>query len=145
MKAGKLTALLLGASLMAPLAAQADGHQVEKALILVNSGSLQTQGMAMVLGNAMQQQGTQVDVLLCDKAGDLALSETANEPLKPRDVTPEQLLMKLQKGGANVNVCALYLPNGGHDKAALREGVGVATPPAIAKQMTSEETRVFSF
>jgi hypothetical protein len=42
-------------------------------------------------------------------------------------------------------VCALYLPNGGHDKAALREGVGVATPPAIAKQMTSEETRVFSF
>ncbi len=145
MKAGKLTALILGASLMAPLAAQADGHQVEKALILVNSGSLQTQGMAMVLGNAMQEQGTQVDVLLCDKAGDLALSETANEPLKPRDVTPEQLLMKLQKGGANVNVCALYLPNSTHDKAALREGVGVATPPAIAKQMTSAETRVFSF
>lgn len=145
MKAGKLAALVLGAGLLAPLAVQADDHQAGKALIIVNSGSLQTQGMAMVLGNAMQEQGTQVDVLLCDKAGDLALSETANEALKPRGVTPEQLMMKLQQGGANVNVCALYLPNSSHDKAALRDGVGVAQPPAIAKQMTAEDTRVFSF
>lgn len=95
MKVGKLAALLFSAGLMTPLMAQAEGSQVEKALIVVNSGSLQTQGMAMVLGNAMQQQGTQVDVLLCDKAGDLALDKTVNEPLKPRNVTPEQLMIKL--------------------------------------------------
>lgn len=145
MKVGKLAALLFSAGLMTPLMAQAEGSQVEKALIVVNSGSLQTQGMAMVLGNAMQQQGTQVDVLLCDKAGDLALDKTVNEPLKPRNVTPEQLMIKLQKGGSNVNVCALYLPNSQYDKDALRAGVGVAAPPAIAKQMTDENTRVFSF
>ena len=145
MKANKLTALLFGSILAAPLASQANDNQIDKALIIVNSGSLQTQGMAMVLGNAMQDKGTHVDVLLCDKAGDLALNETNNKQLKPKNVTPEQMMMKLQKGGASVNFCALYLPNSSHSKDALREGVGVAAPPEIAQQMTAKNTRVFSF
>lgn len=145
MKKSNYAAVILGASLMAPLAVHAGGHSVEKALILVNSGSLQTQGMAMVLGNAMQGQGTQVDVLLCDAAGDLALQETTSEALKPNDVTPEQLMMKLQQGGASVSVCALYLPNTGNDRNALREGVDVAAPPAMAEKMLAPDTRVFSF
>jgi hypothetical protein len=133
MKANKLTALLFGSILAAPLASQANDNQIDNALIIVNSGSLQTQGMAMVLGNAMQDKGTHVDVLLCDKAGDLALNATNNKQLKPK------------KGGASVNVCALYLPNSSHSKDALREGVGVAAPPEIAQQMTAKNTRVFSF
>jgi len=145
MKVAASIALTLSTLLLSPLTVLAAEQQTEKALIIVNSGSLQTQGMAMVLGNALQQEGTQVYLLLCDRAGDLALSETANEPLKPRSVTPEQLMLKLQQGGASVNVCALYLPNSDHDKAALREGVGVATPKAIAQQMASADTRVFSF
>lgn len=140
-------ALILGASLLAPLAVQAAGHEHagEKALIMVNSESLMTQGMAMVLGNAMQSQGVQVDVLLCDRAADLALQETTSADLKPQGVTPEQLMMKLQQGGASVSVCALYLPNSGNDKDALREGVEVATPPAMAEKMMATDTRVFSF
>lgn len=134
-------ALLAGAA----QAAETDTQNINEALVIVNSGSLQTQGMAMILANAMQEKGTRVEVLLCDKAGDLALNETRNQALKPRDVTPEQLLGKLQQGGASVNVCALYLPNSEHDKAALRQGVGVATPPQIADKMIDANTRVFSF
>ncbi|WP_417579277.1 hypothetical protein [Nitrincola sp.] len=145
MKKSNYATLFLAASLMVPMAVQASDHSVEKALILVNSGSLQTQGMAMVLGNAMQDQGTQVDVLLCDEAGDLALQETVSEELKPNDVTPEQLMMKLQQGGASVSVCALYLPNSGNARDALREGVDVAVPPAMAEKMLATDTRVFSF
>jgi len=116
-----------------------------KALIILTSGSLQTQGMAMVLGNAMQAQGMAVNVLLCDAAGDLALTSTKSPALEPKKVTPEQLMGKLMNGGAKVNVCALYLPNSTHSKTDLRAGVGVATPPEMAKMMTSEDTRVFSF
>ncbi|KGK43397.1 hypothetical protein LH51_00315 [Nitrincola sp. A-D6] len=138
---------MLGVFLLAPLAVQAAGHEQagEKALIMVNSDSLMTQGMAMVLGNSMQGQGVQVDVLLCDQAADLALQETTSAELKPNDVTPEQLMMKLQQGGATISVCALYLPNSGNDMDALREGVEVAAPPAIAEQMMATDTRVFSF
>ncbi len=145
MKTSNYAALILAASLLAPIAVQADDHSVEKALIMVNSGSLQTQGMAMVLGNAMQGQGAQVDVLLCDEAGNLALQDTVSEALKPNNVTPEQLMLKLQQGGASVSVCALYLPNSSNDRGALREGVDVAAPPAIAEKMLATDTRVFSF
>lgn len=143
----KLAACVLGVSLLAPLAVQAGGHEQaeEKALIMLNSDSLMTQGMAMVLGNAMQGKGVQVDVLLCDAAADLALQDTTSELLKPNDVTPEQLMMRMQQNGATVSVCALYLPNSGNAKDALREGVEVATPPEMAEQMTAEHTRVFNF
>ncbi len=124
--------------------AKAD-DKIDKALIILTSPSLQTQGMAMVLGNTMQAQGVRVDVLLCDTAGDLALAETRSPALEPKKVTPEQLLGKLMQGGALVNVCALYLPNSNHDQTALRDGIGVATPPAMAKMMVDEDTRVFSF
>lgn len=143
----KLAACVLGATLLAPLAVQADNHQHsgEKALIMLNSDSLMTQGMAMVLGGAMQGQGVQVDVLLCDVAADLALQDTTSELLKPNDVTPEQMMMRLQQNGASVSVCALYLPNSGNTQEDLREGVEVAAPPAMAEKMMEENTRVFTF
>lgn len=143
----KIAACVLGVSLLAPMAVLAGGHEHagEKALILVNSDSLMTQGMAMVLGNAMQGQGVQVDILLCDAAADLALQDTTSEALKPNDVTPEQLMMRLQQNGASVSVCALYLPNSGNSQDALRDGVEVATPPVMAEKMMATGTRVFAF
>jgi predicted peroxiredoxin len=101
--------------------------------------------MAMVLGNAMQAKGVSVDVLLCDQAGDLALSSTVNKPLKPLNVTPENLITKLQSKGANISVCALYLPNSEHSTQDLRDGIKVATPPEMANMMTSENVRVYNF
>ncbi|OOE95200.1 hypothetical protein [Salinivibrio sp. AR640] len=126
-------------------AAHASTDSVEQALVMVNSGELQTQGMAMVLANTMQAQGTHVDVLLCGKAGELALKGTENAPLKPKNVTPEQLMMKLKQGGANVSVCALFLPNSDKGKTALRAGISVAKPPQISQIMRDKNTRFFSF
>lgn len=139
------TALLIFAIAFAPFAMSNTGEKIESALIILSSSSLQTQGMAMVLGNTMQQSGTKVDVLLCDGAGDLALKDHNSPSLKPRNVTPEQLMMKLQKGGASVYVCALYLPNGGASETDLREGITAAKPPQIAGLMTNKQVRVFSF
>ncbi|MFH7566037.1 hypothetical protein [Oceanimonas smirnovii] len=137
-----LAALALGAGITAAGAAQAAEAKV---LLLVTSAAPQVQGMAMVLGNAMQQQGSSVNVLLCDKAGDLAINGYSSAPLKPNNVTPEQLMDKLQQGGGKVSVCALYLPNSEYTQADLREQVDVATPANMAAMMTAEDVRVFSF
>ncbi|WP_417827970.1 hypothetical protein [Thalassospira sp.] len=140
-----LMAILLVLNVTVAKADDKSDDKIDKALIILTSPSLQTQGMAMVLGNTMQAQGVRVDVLLCDTAGDLALTATKSPVLEPKKVTPEQLLGKLMQGGASVNVCALYLPNSSHDQSALRDGIGVATPSAMAKMMVDEDTRVFSF
>lgn len=118
---------------------------VDKVLITLTSGEQQTRGMAMVLANTMQSQGASVNVLLCDSAGDMALKDAASEPLKPKNVTPEQLLGKLMGAGAQVKVCALYLPNSGHQPTDLLEGISVAKPPAMAADLLDSETRVFNF
>lgn len=116
-----------------------------KALVILSDSSLQTQGMAMVLGNTMSDQGAEVHVLLCDHAGDLALKSYQGVALKPKDLTPGQMLRRLIKEGATVKVCALYLPNSAHNQADLLEGVSVATPPEMAAQMLDSSFRIFSF
>lgn len=118
---------------------------VQQALVILSSDSLQTQGMAMVLGNTMAKSGVKVDVLLCDKAGDLALKNSESSLMKPKNVSPKMLLNKLKKQGAEVNVCALYLPNSTYTKDDLSEGVGVAKPPQIAALMSDRKVRVFTF
>lgn len=124
----------------------------DKALVTLTSGALQTQGMAMILSNAMQQQGTDLHILLCDAAGDLALQEyTSAEaintpPSNPAgQVKPEGILGMLMEKGASVDVCAIYLPNSEYSNADLREGVGVAAPGPIAQMMRDPAIPVYSF
>lgn len=119
--------------------------QVDQSLVILSSDSLQTQGMAMVLSNTMAKMGTQVSVLLCDAAGDLALKNSQSDLMKPKNVSPKMLLKKLQGQGAKISVCALYLPNSDYKAADLLEGVGVAKPDEIAALMTNRRVRVFSF
>ena len=135
--------LLIAAVMAVPTLAQAEA--VDKVLITLTSAEQQTRGMAMVLGNTMQAQGAEVSVLLCDSAGDMALKGQQSAPLKPKNVTPEQLMKKLISGGGQVQVCALYLPNKGVQVDALLEGVTAAKPPVMAKALTDSQTRVFSF
>jgi predicted peroxiredoxin len=135
---------VLAATLVAPIMASAT-ETVDKVLITLTSAEQQTRGMAMVLGNMMQAKGAKVSVLLCDSAGDMALKEHKSEPLKPKNVTPEQLLQKLISGGAKVDVCALYLPNKGVGMEALLDGVGAAKPPVMAAALIDQDTRVFNF
>jgi len=119
--------------------------QVDEALIILSSASLQTQGMAMVLGNTLAKNGVQMHVLLCDQAGDLALKNSESTKLAPKDVSPKMLLAALAKKGARISVCALYLPNSPYTSNDLSEGVAVATPTEIAALMRKRHTRVFTF
>lgn len=132
---------------VAPFGVQADSHNrtIEEVLVILSSDSLQTQGMAMVLSNTMAQQGARVNVLLCDKAGDLALKSYEAPALKPRDMTPGQMLRGLLKQGGEAKVCALYLPNSEHGREDLIDGVGVAMPPEMAGQMLNRDLRTFIF
>lgn len=132
---------------LSSLGVHADSHKgaVEEVLVILSSDSLQTQGMAMVLSNTMAKQGAKVNVLLCDKAGDLALKTYEASALKPKDVTPGQMLRGLLKQGGKAKVCALYLPNSNYGKDDLIDGVGVAMPPEMAGQMLNSKMRTFTF
>lgn len=132
---------------VASFSVHADNHKgaIEEVLVILSSDSLQTQGMAMVLSNTMAQKGAKVNVLLCDKAGDLALKSYQAPALKPKDVTPGQMLRGLLKQGGEAKVCALYLPNSDNSKDDLIDGVGVAMPPEMAGQMLDGKMRTFTF
>ncbi|PMR73390.1 hypothetical protein C1H69_17690 [Billgrantia endophytica] len=128
------------------------GEASDKALVILTSDSLQTQGMAMILSNAMQQQGTELSILLCDAAGELAVEgyasagAIATPPSNPAgQVKPEGILQMLMDNGASVDVCAIYLPNSEHDESDLRTGVGVAAPGPIAEMMRDPAISVFGF
>ena len=114
-------------------------------LVMLTSGDVQTQGMALVLATEAQRQGTPVRVLLCDEAGKLALKDFTPPTLKPRDVTPKQMLQGLMQNGAQVQFCALFLPNSGKTTADLIDGVTAATPPEIVNQLNDNDTRILSF
>ncbi|MEN9901845.1 MAG: hypothetical protein RL651_509 [Pseudomonadota bacterium] len=124
------------------LAAHAENTNVS---IIVNSESTMTQGMAMVLANKMIEQGDNVSILLCDKAGDLALKSNTGAALKPANLTPGQLMDGAIKKGAKVSVCALYLPNSGNKPDQLKDGVNAAKPDVVAKQLTESNRKVMSF
>jgi len=89
----------------------------------VTSSDNQTQGMAMVL----------------------ALKAYEPAALKPRNVTPKQMMAGLIKGGATVEVCALFLPNADKTPADLVDGVAVAKPPEVAAYMVKPGVRAFGF
>lgn len=122
--------------------AQADAQPVT---ILVNSASTMTQGIALVLSNQMQAQGGKVHILMCDKAGELALKSHVGEKLKPQDVTPGQLLDSAMKKGATASVCALYLPNSGHSADQLKDGITAAKPDVMAREVIEANRKVLVF
>ncbi|MGO2007470.1 DsrE family protein [Vreelandella alkaliphila] len=148
------TLVMAGVLALVPMVATADNHDAEsdKALMILTSGAVQTQSMAMILGNAMRQQGTDLHILLCDAAGDLAVdgyeSESAvnTPPSNPAgQVKPEGMLKMLMGEGVSVDVCAIYLPNTDYTQEDLLEGVGVAAPGPMAEMMRDPAIPVFSF
>jgi len=135
--------MVAGAQASSDVAAQSGP---EKAMVIVTSSSLQTQGMAMVLAQAMQKQGVALNILLCDTAGDLAISGYESESaLAPKGMKPEGLLQMIMGDGAKVAVCALYLPNSKYKETDLRDGVTVAQPPLMAEMMRAPGVQVFHF
>lgn len=128
-------------------AAQEDDVPVP-VLTIITQDAPETQLMALILSKAAADDGHTVQILLCEKGGDLALkappaiSQTA---LAPKNMSPTGLLSKLIDSGVKVDVCAIYLPNREFGKEARLENVGVATPPDIAAFYTQTEAKVLSF
>lgn len=140
------TTLVAGASLLAAAGVSLAEEAKTNIVTVISSSDVQTQGMALVLSLQSKAKGASVRILLCDKAGDLALKEAPKvEALKGANATPAMLLQKAVGAGIPAEVCALYLPNKGLKADALMSGVGVAKPPVMAGHMVAENTRLMTF
>ena len=131
---------LSAAALLATGAAQA-----QELFVNIHSGNAMAQGAGLVLAGQALEQKAAVRVLLCDKAGDIALAGAELPRLKPRDVTPQQLLQGVIKAGAKVEVCALYLPNTGKQASDLIEGVTPAKPADVAAHLLKPGVNTLAF
>lgn len=138
--------LMAGAALLAATGASLAEDAKANIVTVISSSDVQTQGMALILSLQSKAKGADVRILLCDKAGDLALKETPKvEALKGANATPAMLLQKAVGAGIPAEVCALYLPNKGLKPEALMDGIGVAKPPVMADYLVAENTRLMTF
>jgi hypothetical protein len=133
--------LIIAAALLSTAAAV----HAEELFVNIHSGSAMAQGAGLVLaGQALEQKAT-VRVLLCDAAGDIALVGKEMPTLKPRNVTPQQMLQGVIKAGAKVEVCALYLPNTGKQASDLIAGVTPAKPAEVAAHLLKPGVNTLAF
>ena len=109
--------------------------QAQDLFVNIHSGSAMAQGAGLVLAGQALEQKAHVRILLCDAAGDIAVTGAELPKLKPRDVTTQQMLQGVIKAGAKVEVCALYLPNTGKQPTDLIPGVTPAKPADVAAHL----------
>ena len=110
--------------------------QATELFVNISTDETMAQGAGLVLAGQALAQKVPVRILLCDDAADMALQgEPQDAPLKPKNVTPQQMLQGVIKAGAKVEVCALYLPNTGHKVTDLIEGVTPAKPADVAAHL----------
>lgn len=113
--------------------------------VVVTSEEPQTQMMAMVLSTEVLGKGKSVDVLLCDGGGDLALKNSEEILLKPKNKSPRMLLKNLIAKGVNVQVCPLYLPNKGAAPEDMLEGISQAEPAMVAEKLLQPDVNLLTF
>ncbi|WP_156906444.1 hypothetical protein [Halomonas halocynthiae] len=53
--------------------------------------------------------------------------------------------MRMMNEGAEVQVCAIYLPNSEHSEDDLRDGISVAAPGPIGEMMRDTSVATFTF
>jgi hypothetical protein len=133
-------ALALAFTLLAATSAQAS-----ELFVNIHSGQAMAQGAGLVLAGQALEQKADVRVLLCDAAGDIALVGKEMPTLKPRNVTPQQMLQGVIKAGAKVEVCALYLPNTGKQASDLIPGVTPAKPADVAAHLLKPGVQTLAF
>ena len=129
----------------AALLSTALGAQADELFVSIHSGAAMAQGAGLVLAGQALEQKVDVRVLLCDAAGDIAVTGQPMPTLKPRNVTPQQMLQGLIKAGAKVEVCALYLPNTGRQATDLMAGVTAAKPADVAAHLLKPGVRTLAF
>lgn len=137
---------ILSLSLCLSLLAANACAQSSELFVSISSPHAMAQGAGLVLAGQALAQKASVRILLCDAAGDIALQSSAEgAPLKPRNVTPKQLLQAAVQGGAKVEVCALYLPNKGLQPTDLIAGVTPAKPPEVTATLLKPGVQTLSF
>ena len=136
----KKSSLIAAALVSTSLVAQAD-----ELFVSIHSGAAMAQGAGLVLAGQALEQKADVRVLLCDAAGDIAVNGLIMPTLKPRNVTPQQMLQGLIKAGAKVQVCALYLPNTGRQANDLLAGVTSAKPADIVTYLLKPGVQTLAF
>jgi hypothetical protein len=141
MKSSTLVAL----AAFAVVASASASAQAQELFVNIHSGQAMAQGAGLVLAGQALEQKAAVRVLLCDAAGDIALAGKEMPSLKPRNVTPQQMLQGLIKGGAKVEVCALYLPNTGKQASDLIAGVTPAKPAEVAAHLLKPGVSTLAF
>ena len=137
--------MVVAGALALPLSAQ----EIKGLNVLMVSADTQTQMMGMVLStSAIKDHNKIVNITLCGPAGNLALKEFESGSVKRADgqnVNPKSALQGLIKAGAIVQVCPLFLPTAGKDATALLEGVSVAKPPMVAKNLVDPAFKNINF
>ena len=138
---------LLAGLVMTLFSAVAMAQNGPDMLTILTSDEDETQAMALILTMQAQKKGATPQVLLCDDAGDLAVTSEAgdSEILRGPDASPAQMIQRLVNNGVQVDVCAIYLPNREYTKVDLIDGVGVARPPAIGALVADPNVRRFTF
>ncbi len=127
-------------------AAVADDNLADGLNVLVTSGEAQTQMMSMVLSmKTMKVHKKKVNMVLCDKAGSLAVKDTDSPVVKAMGASPKAVLQKLIKAGMDVKVCPLYLPSIGKDQSVLIEGVEVANPDKVSENLLKKNYKLLSY
>lgn len=119
--------------------------QAEELFVNIHSGNAMAQGAGLVIAGQALEQKAVVRVLLCDLAGDIALTGKEMPALRPRNVTPQQMLQGVIKAGAKVEVCALYLPNTGRQASDLIAGVTPAKPAEVAAHLLKPGVNTLAF
>ena len=129
----------------ATLLASVVSVQAADLFVNIHSGSAMAHGAGLVLAGQALEQKANVRVLLCDAAADIAVTGKEMPTLKPRNVTPQQMLQGLIKNGATVEVCALYLPNSGRQATDLIPGVTPAKPAEVAAHLLKPGVATLAF
>ena len=141
----KKSALVLLSTLLLSTSVMANDNSAKGLNVLLTSKDAQTQMMAMVLSTMTLKEKKEVKMVLCSSAGDLAVKGMESPTLKPQDKSPKMMLEAIIKQGAKVEVCPLYLPNTGKDETVLLEGITVAKPAEVAKNLLNKDYQNLSY
>lgn len=141
----KKSALVLLSTLLLSTSVMANDNSAKGLNVLLTSKDAQTQMMAMVLSTMTLKEKKEVKMVLCSSAGDLAVKGMESQTLKPQDKSPKMMLEAIIKQGAKVEVCPLYLPNAGKDETVLLEGITVAKPAEVAKNLLNKDYQNLSY
>lgn len=120
--------------------------QANELFVNISSNETMAQGAGLVLAGQALAQKLPVRILLCDGAANMALQNSAQSTLlKPKNISPQQMLQGIIKSGAKVEVCALYLPNKGQQAKDLIEGVTTANPADVMSHVLKFGVKTLSF